>query len=208
MFDWRVLAVCDSIEEMNETERQWIQLVRSTGHKIYNISDGGDGGDGGGSQYWKEHGIAPETKIKISNTLKEYYKTHDNPMKGASRIGKAHTAEAKRKMSETMQGHPVSSATRQKLREANLGKKASPEAIEKMKQRFGGAKNPSAKPIICVTTGECFDYATLAAKKYNIDLSSIIKCCKGKNKTVGGMVFRYQGPETYPAGWEQIGPIG
>ena len=34
-------------------------------------------------------------------------------------------------------------------------------------------------------------YATLAAKKFNLDLSSIIKCCKGKKKTCGGYKWQY-----------------
>lgn len=57
----------------------------------------------------------------------------------------------------------------------------------------------SAKKIICITTGEIFNYAKLASQKYRVDLSSIIKCCKGKLKTAGKLKFEY-----LPAGWKKL----
>lgn len=58
-----------------------------------------------------------------------------------------------------------------------------------------GAKNPSAKAVYQLDLQgnilEEFSYATLAAKKFNLDLSSIIKCCKGKKKTCGGYKWQY-----------------
>ena len=78
------------------------------------------------------------------------------------------------------------------------GKKHSKETIERVKQTkkkngvdFRGERNPSAKPIVCINTGEYFSYSTLAANKYNLDLSTIIKCCKGKRNKTKGMSFKY-----------------
>ena len=59
-----------------------------------------------------------------------------------------------------------------------------------------GANNPSARAIRQLDKEgnviEEFEYATLAAKKYNIDLSAIIKCCRGKLKTYKGWIWEYQ----------------
>lgn len=55
----------------------------------------------------------------------------------------------------------------------------------KVMECFKGGNNPSAKKIMCLTTNEVFDTATEAAKKYNTDISHIIKCCRGKLKSSG-----------------------
>lgn len=50
---------------------------------------------------------------------------------------------------------------------------------------FKGENNRNAKKIICTTTGEVFNYIKLASKKYEIDRTSISKCCNGKAKFAG-----------------------
>ena len=58
-----------------------------------------------------------------------------------------------------------------------------------------GANNPSARAIIQYDLDgnllNTFAYATLAAKEFNIDLSSIIRCCRKKQKTAGGYKWSY-----------------
>jgi len=208
MFEYRVLSKCDTAEELNAEEIRWIALVKECGHRLYNITDGGDGNNGG--RYWAEHEMSQEMRNKISNTLKEYYKTHPHPRKG-KKTGKTwnkgltkDTHTSIKKVAELKIGKPRSDETKRKLREANIGKKLQPHVIEILKEKFSGANNPSARPVICITTNEEFEYATLAANKYNIDLSGIIKCCKGKVKTVKGMSFQYK--KSYPAGWEEYTP--
>lgn len=44
---------------------------------------------------------------------------------------------------------------------------------------------PIIRKIICLTTNEIFDSILEASNKYNIDSSSITKCCKGKQKYAG-----------------------
>ena len=74
----------------------------------------------------------------------------------------------------------------------------SEETKQKMRNNHAnvtGANNPSAKAICQLDLNgnilEQFAYATLAAKKFNLDLSSIIKCCRGKQKTCGGYKWQY-----------------
>lgn len=45
--------------------------------------------------------------------------------------------------------------------------------------------NDNYKLIKCITTGEIFNNMTIACRKYNLDPSSLTKCCKGKIKSTG-----------------------
>ena len=82
------------------------------------------------------------------------------------------------------------------------GKHHSKETKRKMSESriglFTGNKNPRAKKVMCITTGEIFDYIGMAETKYNISHSNISACCKGKIKSAGKhpatrepMVWRY-----------------
>lgn len=64
----------------------------------------------------------------------------------------------------------------------NLNYGTLPERFSKARK---GNKNPSAKKIICVTTGEAFNCIKEASEKYNITHQNISKCCKGKRKSAG-----------------------
>ena len=63
------------------------------------------------------------------------------------------------------------------------GVKHSNETKEKIskanKNKLAGSKNPRARKVICLTTGETFDYIKQAAEKYNITAHSISHCCRG-----------------------------
>lgn len=73
------------------------------------------------------------------------------------------------------------------------------------------ANHPVSHPV-CLNTGEVFETASAAASKYNVsakatgetfdcitdaaeqtntNINSLIACCKGRNKTAGGRVWRY-----------------
>ena len=82
------------------------------------------------------------------------------------------------------------------------GKHHSKETKRKMSESriglFTGNKNPRAKKVVCITTGEIFDYIGMAETKYNISHANISACCKGKIKSAGKhpvtrepMVWRY-----------------
>jgi hypothetical protein len=48
-----------------------------------------------------------------------------------------------------------------------------------------------AKPCECLDTGEWFVSASEAARKKNINTTSIAKACAGKQRTAGGLTWRY-----------------
>lgn len=72
---------------------------------------------------------------------------------------------------------------------------------EAMSKRVAGSKNPmygmkgkdspASKKIVCLNTGEVFESLTEASEKYNLDVSSIAKCCKGKIHSSRKLVWRY-----------------
>ena len=49
----------------------------------------------------------------------------------------------------------------------------------------------NSKKVININTTEVFPTMREAAKKYNLDTSSLTKCCKGKTKTCGGYKWMY-----------------
>lgn len=174
-FKWDILGTASTLDELNQLERRWINLLRECGHKTYNMRDGGDGGSRPGAENPKygTH-LSDSQKEKISRTLKEYYATHSNPMQGKSgplapQFGKPRSEDVKRRLSEAHKGrkHPY----------------------------HEGGKNPSARAVICMDTGERFETATHASHRYNTDLSTIIKCCKGKVKLARGKSYRYADTE-------------
>ena len=71
------------------------------------------------------------------------------------------------------------------------------ETKRKISEAHKGEKNPRARKVICITTGETFNYIVEAEEKYNIGIGNISKCCKGKLKSAGKLptgerlVWRY-----------------
>lgn len=166
-FQWYVIESCDSKELLAERERFWIALGRSVGQRVLNLSDGGDGGGRTGST---GKPLSHETKEKIANSLREFYKNKPGTMTGRSGSlapvwGRRVSQDVKRRISD------------------------SHKLIEK--PHMVGTRNPSARAVRCITTGEVFPMASIAANKYGADLSSIIKCCRGKVKSVKGNVYAY-----------------
>jgi len=170
-FLWIKLERVKSLKELNARERHWIWLLRECGHRLYNMTDGGDGGSLPGKRnhnYGRQ--LSRAHRQKISQSVQDYYRDKPGTMTGMSGelapfYGCNHDEETKRRISKTKTGV------------------SRPDMV--------GAKNPSAKRVYCETTGETFETATDAANRYRLDLSSIIKCCRGKQKTCGGKVFCY-----------------
>lgn len=75
---------------------------------------------------------------------------------------------------------------KQKFIQKIKGKKISDKTKKLM------SKNSKRKiKIFCITTNEIFDSITQASKKFNIDTSCIIHCCKGVRYSTGGYRFSY-----------------
>ena len=58
-------------------------------------------------------------------------------------------------------------------------------AAQTIKGKMANGKNPAAKKVICINTGEIFECIREAGNKYNIEASHITDCCKGRRKSCG-----------------------
>jgi group I intron endonuclease len=167
-FKWICIKKSDDKNSLNKSEIFYINFFKNNGFKLFNLTNGGDGGSRPGRMnpaYGKK--VNQKVKNKISKSLKDYYSKNE-----ATFLGKKHTDKTKELISKGKKGFPLLRAR---------GKRSS----------ITGKNNPSAKKIKCVTTNEIFEYAKLASIKYNSDLSSIIKCCKGKVNSVKGKKYEY-----------------
>lgn len=165
-------------------EQSYIHFYDSTNvEKGYNMTLGGEGTLG--------YAHTEESKRKMRELKKDKYNGENNPM-----YGKSCSEETKRKISIANTGRKATKETREKMSKShkgknhvNYGKHLSEETKRKIskgnKGKCVGENNPRARKIICITTGEIFNTTKQASEKYNIDLSGIIKCCKGKYKSAG-----------------------
>ena len=153
--------------------------------------------------YGKHH--TEETKQKLSDINKEYFKDKENhPF-----YGKHHTEEAKQKISETQkerfkdkENHPMygkqkSEETKKKISETKKGKKISEETRKKLcEQRKGKPQYKHRKPILQYTKDMVFvkewESITQAETELNLKPSAIGKCLKGKSKSSRGFIWKYK----------------
>lgn len=164
-FKLEVLEKC-SFENLDERERYYISKLKPT----YNIFSGGKAG------FEMPESVKEQCRqgaLKQWNDMSEEQKQHviKHQLKGPGI------------------GHKVSESTREKLRQANLGKKYSKETAEKRVatfQRIGYKPKPNYKKCKCVETGEVFNSVQEAAKFANVNPGQISKALNGKTKSSGG----------------------
>lgn len=142
-----------------------------------------------------------ETRQKISDALKGRHNPH---------AGEPLSEYHRQRISEGLKGRIVTEETRQKIREGNTGKKMSADSRKKMSDSHKGLK-PSPETVakwkasnqsimtpveqLDKTTGETiarFDSTMDAHRSTGVCSSSISACCKGKRKTAGGYIWRYE----------------
>lgn len=128
---------------------------------------------------------------KINNNVENLeWATQEENMQHAYKTGlKAQTKEVREKISESRKG-------KYKGEKAYwYGKHQTEEAKKKMseyrKGRYLGSNSPNSKKVICITTGEIFGSSREAAEKYNINMRSICKCCRGELKTYKKLKWKY-----------------
>ena len=68
---------------------------------------------------------------------------------------------------------------------ANKGKLRSEETKRKISESKKGKKTSKVIKVICITTNDIFNCIEDGVKKYGINESNIINCCKGKQKWAG-----------------------
>ena len=122
-----VIEECDP-NAVSDREIFWISHYRAISSDLLNLSAGGLG---------SKVSPSPETREKISLSLREYYANRENPFKG-----KRHREESRRRMSIAATGRKLSDETRRKLSEVGLGRAVSEETRERLSELNRGENNP------------------------------------------------------------------
>lgn len=148
--------------------------------------------------------LSDTTRKNISESLKEYYRTHTHHMKG-----KSLTEEHKRKVSESRKGMKFSEEHCKNIGNSKRGFIHSEETKRRMSESRKGRKFAddhkmkitisNSMPVRCVTTDKVFLNAKEGAKYYGMKSKSVINlCCNGKQKTAGKL------PDGTRLVWEYI----
>ena len=107
---------------------------------------------------------------------------------GNNWLGKHHSEDAKKKMSESRMGKHHSEDAKKKMSESHMGKHLSDETKKKISKSL-------SKPIIQYTKDWEFikewTSGIEASKVLGIHMGNITSCCKGKLKSAGGFVWKY-----------------
>lgn len=175
-FKYEVLEECQE-SELDDRERYYIETLKPE----YNVTNGGQDSL---RRYPKE------VRKKISERSKRQW---DNMTDEERQHRISHNLTGHRR------GYTMSEETKAKLRDKNLGKKQSPETIEKRRQTMlekkrNGYKHDNSshmKKVKCIETGEVFKSVKDAAESIGAAPNSVSSMLKGRQKTVRGFHFEY-----------------
>lgn len=211
-FDWEVIDVALTEEELNQKEIFWIKELGSLVqfNKGYNINKGGNGGDNFTNNPRKEEirqkhksrkrkpmskesiarriqtrrvtiskRSAEETHIigrRISDGLKEYYKTHKN-----HQFNKPVTEETKEKIKKSLKGRFSGSKNPNYGNKWSEDKKKSLSLKFQTNRDFSGSKNPNCKKckFYNIESGiiEYYDSLFDFCNKYNLKYDTVQQNC-------------------------------
>ena len=146
----------------------------------------------GANNPWYGHVYTEEEKLVLVKNLREGYEN------------KPRTKEWNEKISKANKGKPKSEAHKQALKEAKrkffenggrspgYGRSPSKETRQKMREaKLGKVPYAICRPVICLETGEIFESVTDASRKTGIGQETIRKSCKRLTTTSFGKSFRY-----------------
>ena len=135
-----------------------------------------------------------------------YQHTEESRRKiGLAGIGRRHTEDTRRRMSENRRGEKsnrygkepwckgkhLSEETKQKLRNARTGKPLSMEHRQKLSAAKIGKPAHNRKPVRCLDTGVVYPSAMAASTEVGVCFSNLAACCRGAQKTAGGLRWEY-----------------
>lgn len=178
-FSVDVLEECHDTSTLYERELYWIGKLKPS----YNVRMGGAGDE--------SYRHSEETKKRLSESAKRQWQTMSEEQKEALLSN----------LKGPRIGHEVSVETREKLRQANLGKKLwTPELLKKRKgtietKKAAGWKKAKPKepmrraPIVCNETGKHYPNVKEAASDMGMDRCTIFRQLNGERATAKGYTF-------------------
>lgn len=166
-FEWEIVFVCSTIEELNAKEIEFIKKYESFGkRKGYNLTEGGTGGNTWASLSEEEKIRA---SIKLSKALKKNYKNNPERRKGCSKILKE------------IRSNPKKSAKNAEIASKRL------TILNKTDPRFIASRSTK---IICQQNGKIYNSIREASLEFNINESTIANALRNK-KVCKGYIFAY-----------------
>lgn len=166
-FELTVLEECDR-DELIDRERAYIKELRPEYNEVV---------------YGEGRGI--EFRSKVSDGVKRWWKQLDEATKERLKLN----------LMGPGVGHEVSKETREKLRQANLGKKQSNETIEKRRVSLSVRyeKKPKDgrghfKPVGC-ENGTTFESVKACAEYFDVHPSTVTAALKKKHRVKGFKVW-------------------
>ncbi|MHA1814374.1 MAG: hypothetical protein ACTSX1_00060 [Candidatus Heimdallarchaeaceae archaeon] len=177
-----VIEILDEISDENWEwlEQYWISQFRSWNFNLINMTDGGDGNK---NQQWTE----------------EHRKNFVRTIKRKIASGEIDYSERAKKISQSHKGKILSKITKEKLRQANLGKKYSIETI--IKKSNGGVQQFNKSGILINE----FLTLTEASQQTGYFRGSISSACTGRLKTYKGFIWKYRNKDIVDTKRETLG---
>ena len=176
-----VLEQCDSIEQLKEQEKYWINTYNAcSDRESYNISTGGTGGDNFTHNPDKEL-IREKLQARrhTDATKKKISENHWQRIHEGSRLGTKWSEEQRGKMQDYWKNNPS----------PMKGKKHTEEVVQANREKH-------RKPIIQFKKDGTFIKEWSSGKEAGESLGilrgSISGCLKQKLKTAGGFVWKYK----------------
>lgn len=133
-----------------------------------------------------------------------YLNGYNNTVGGDGVRGLIMSKETRLKMSFSHKGHPVSDETRERMRETRKNSETARKHMKKLRQmkmqrgatpkereHLARLNEIKKKPVLCVETGQRFESAHDAARKFGTYQSNISFCCNKPESTHRGFHWRY-----------------
>jgi len=129
-------------------------------------------------------------------TLGYHYSEESRQRISRSLVGKRkgipHSPEHRERLRQAQRGKKLSAEHRAKLREVLGGRFQTDEARRRQRENTPkGSRHHRATAIRCENTGEIFQTIQEAADRYNLHRSNISAVCRGLQTTAGGLRWKY-----------------
>ena len=187
LYGWDNIEHTILAEGLSKREAEELEIATIKEYNATNPDKGYNLREGGSLASFSEESL---TKMRISHLGKKLPQEQKDKisraMKGRKvskgRLGCKNSPEMRAKISKALTGKKLKEETKSKIRESRKGKCTE-------------GKNPRARKVINLDTGEIFDSISCASKKCNIRASRIQAVCAGRYYRTGGNRWAYVGNE-------------